>query len=181
MLFSIHWLYMQKFSQIYLKKLKNSKITPKKIKNTNSQKFKQSPKFCHTERSEVSTQIIENRLLNVKFMDISLTLNMTFCCGLRLAIRWVANAQNDKGVPSLCYKNAFCPSLRASKASVAIQKVKITLNLWLATQGLRLTHNDKFLQNSPNKPNPNTQKIPLNFSGLSRQFYRLFDDKQKAL
>ena len=68
---------MQKFSQIYLKKLKNSKITPKKIKNTNSQKFKQSPKFCHTERSEVSTQIIENRLLNAKFMDISLTLNMT--------------------------------------------------------------------------------------------------------
>ena len=58
-------------------------------------------------------------------------------------------------------------------ASVAIQKVKITLNLWLATQGLRPTHNDKFLQNSPNKPNPNTQKIPLNFSGLPRRFYRL--------
>ena len=72
---------MQKFSQIYLKKLKNSKITPKKIKNTNSQKFKQSPKFCHTERSEVSTNSkCEFALLYkayLKFYGFFATLKMT--------------------------------------------------------------------------------------------------------
>ena len=44
------------------------------------------------------------------------------------------------------------------KNGVAIQKVKITLNLWLATQGLRPTHNDEFLQNFPKQAKP--KKFP---------------------
>ena len=97
-------------------------------------------------------------------MDISLTLKMT-----RVSRHCVT--QRFLSVIASCFR----------KNGVAIQKVKITLNLWLATQGLRLTHNDNFSKIPPNKPNPNTQKIPLNFSGLPRRFYRLFDDKQEAL
>ena len=40
---------------IYAKISPKTKFFPNSLKNTNSQKFKQSPKFCHTERSEVST------------------------------------------------------------------------------------------------------------------------------
>ena len=64
-------------------------------------------------------------------------------------------------------------SEQSKRGNPQYHNTKATLNLWLATQGLRLTHNDEFLQNSPNKPNPNTQKISLNFSGLPRLFYRL--------
>ena len=41
-------------------------IIKKKKKKTLPQKFKQKPKFCHTERSEVSTQNTESGTLNTE-------------------------------------------------------------------------------------------------------------------
>ena len=48
-------LVQQLYIIIYAKISPKTKFFPNSLKNTNSQKFKQSPKFCHTERSEVST------------------------------------------------------------------------------------------------------------------------------
>ena len=88
-------------------------------------------------------------------MDISLTLKMTRVCRHYATQRFlsvIASEQGECGNP----------------------KSKITLNLWLATQGLRLTHNDNF---SKIPKTSQTQKIPLHFSGLPRRFYRLFNEK----
>ena len=66
---------------IYAKISPKTKFFPNSLKNTNSQKFKQSPKFCHTERSEVSTNSkCEFALLYkayLKFYGFFATLKMT--------------------------------------------------------------------------------------------------------
>ena len=67
-----------------------------------------------------------------------------FCCDYTLQpvgspfykrLKMIKTSYHRKMTKSavIVLQNAFYLSLRASKASVAIQKVKITLNLWIAT------------------------------------------------
>ena len=123
--------------------------------------------LCHTERSEVSINLkcefaLLKRILNsLDFSLAKLTQNDKCLRVLPFTKTQNDNAeflfvltlcvQNDKGAPSLCYKNAFCSSLWAvfAKNGVVIYQFKRKFNSMDCHEFARLrsanSRNDKFL------------------------------------